>query len=217
MELKAHSHFNILGVFLIPLMFFACNNSPKKEPKKSTEQVSLLVDTSMIPNDTVMVSNKNLVLDNGVYLLNKVAFTGYIEELHEKSDKIKSIGSYLNGKQEGETKTYYEDGSLKDNRSYKEGRAYGRHVGNWENGNPKFDFVYINDKREGLQKQWYESGAKYAFLTFKDDTEDGMQKAWRENGKPYINYEAKNGFRYGLQKAALCYTLRDGKLKTEQK
>jgi len=44
-----------------------------------------------------------------------------------------------------------------------------------------------------------------------------MQKARRENGKPYINYEAKNGFRYGLQKAALCYTLRDGKLKSEQK
>jgi antitoxin component YwqK of YwqJK toxin-antitoxin module len=217
MELKAHSHFNILGVFLIPLLFFACNNSPKKEPKKSTEQVSLLVDTSMIPNDTVKVSNKNLVLDNGVYLLNKVAFTGYIEELHENSSKTKSVGSYLNGKQEGETKTYFLDGSLRDNRSYKEGRAYGRHIGNWENGNPKFDFVYINDKREGLQKQWYESGAKYAFLTFKDDTEDGMQKAWRENGKPYINYEARNGFRYGLQKAALCYTLRDGKLKTEQK
>jgi hypothetical protein len=42
-----------------------------------------------------------------------------------------------------------------------------------------------------------------------------MQKAWRENGKPYINYESKDGHRYGLQKANLCYTLRDGQIKTK--
>jgi hypothetical protein len=40
-----------------------------------------------------------------------------------------------------------------------------------------------------------------------------MQKAWRENGKPFINYEVKDGVRYGLQKSALCYTLKNEKMK----
>jgi antitoxin component YwqK of YwqJK toxin-antitoxin module len=77
----------------------------------------------------------------------------------------------------------------------------------------KFDFSYFNDKREGMQKQWYESGSEYCALNFSNDRENGMQKAWRENGNPYINYEVKDGVRYGLQKSALCYTLKDQKLK----
>ena len=91
--------------------------------------------------------------------------------------------------------------------------SFGQHLGYWKNGNRKFDFKYFNDKREGLQKQWYESGSKYYELSFTDDQEKGTQKAWRENGKPYINYEVKDGVRYGLQKSALCYTLKDEKLK----
>ena len=77
----------------------------------------------------------------------------------------------------------------------------------------KFDFIYINDKREGIQKQWYESGSQYYELSFTNDQENGMQKAWRENGKPFINYEVKDGVRYGLQKSALCYTLKNEKIK----
>jgi antitoxin component YwqK of YwqJK toxin-antitoxin module len=73
--------------------------------------------------------------------------------------------------------------------------------------------MYLNDKREGLHKKWYENGSQYCELSFTDDQENGMQKAWRENGKPYINYEVKDGLRYGLQKSALCYTLKDEKLK----
>jgi len=71
----------------------------------------------------------------------------------------------------------------------------------------------LDDSKEGIQKQWYESGKKYYELTFADDKENGMQKAWRENGKLYINYEVKDGIKYGLQKSALCYTLKNGKLK----
>jgi antitoxin component YwqK of YwqJK toxin-antitoxin module len=203
MAQKAHSLFKII----FALIFLAnCQNHKEKEQKS----FSLLVDTSIIPKDTIQLDDKNLKLDNGVYFLNTKLFSGYIKEIYH--NQIVSVGSYWNGKQEGITKTFFPIGKLKDCRSYKDGKAFGRHYGYWANGKMKFDFIYVNEKREGLQKQWYESGTPYAFLTFKDDREDGMQKAWRENGKPYINYEAKDGFRYGLQKSALCYSLRNGKI-----
>jgi antitoxin component YwqK of YwqJK toxin-antitoxin module len=201
---KALSVFNV--IFAI-ISLSSCQNNKEKE----SNPFSLLIDISMIPKDTIRMDIKNLKLDNGVYYLNQKAFSGFIEELDSK--KTISMGSYLNGKQEGITKTYYPNRAIRDNRSYKDGKAFGRHFGNWQNGKIRFDFNYVNEKREGLQKQWYETGAPYAFLTFKNDREDGMQKAWRENGKLYINYEAKDGFRYGLQKSALCYTLRKEKLK----
>lgn len=186
-----------------------CNKKVKVEGNlPSTLTVSIIA----IPKDTILISDKNLKLDNGIYYLNSKKYSGYIQENYSPS-QVKFIFSFLNGQQQGISLAYFLDGKLKESRSYKDGKAFGRHYGYWQNGKPKFDFVYVNDKREGLQKQWWETGGKYSFLIFKNDREDGMQKAWRENGKPYINYQVKEGHRYGLQKSNLCYTLRDGKLK----
>jgi antitoxin component YwqK of YwqJK toxin-antitoxin module len=200
---KAHLLFSLI-VF--------CSINCKNNKEDATTVSSLLVDTTMIPKDTILVNQANLQLNNGVYFWDKKPFSGYIKENYDEK-RLKSIGSYWQGKQEGTTLTFYENGKNRDNRSYKNGLAFGKHLGFWQNGNQKFDFTYVNEQREGEQKQWYENGKSYSFLRFKNDKEDGMQHAWRENGKPYINYEVKDGHRYGLQKAALCYTLKDGKIK----
>jgi len=170
------------------------------------------IDVSKIPNDTILVNNKKLKLKNGVYYFGYKPYSGFIKELYI-SDSLKYIGSYYKGEQHGTTKTFFPNGKLETERSYKNGLSYGRHFGFWENEKMKFDYMYLDDSRQGIQKQWYESGKKYYELTFSDDKENGMQKAWRENGKLYINYEVRDGVKYGLQKAALCYTLKNEKLK----
>ncbi len=166
------------------------------------------IDTSKVPNYTIFKSDTTLKLSNGVYQYIGKPFSGYIKEKN-KNDSIKSIGSYLHGKQHGITKTFFLNGLLKTERSFRHGKAYGKHIGYWENGNKKFEFIYNNNKKEGLQKQWYETGNRYSELNYTNDNENGMQKAWRENGKLYTNYEVKNGVRYGLQKSGLCYTAKD--------
>ncbi|EOR94472.1 putative exported 24-amino acid repeat protein [Arcticibacter svalbardensis MN12-7] len=195
-------------MFLIVLFFLISCLDNRKEG--GTTSLSFIVDTVLIPRDTILANAKNLNLNNGVYYWNEKPFSGYIVDSYE-NHQVKMIASYLNGMQQGTTTTYYENGKLRDSRSYKENKSFGKHIGYWENGNQKFEFYYLNDKREGPNKQWYLSGQPYAFLSFKDDKEDGMQQAWRQNGKAYINYEAKDGFRYGLQKSNLCYTLEDEK------
>lgn len=210
MVLRAHSLFNIiLDIFSIFFLLSIGLSGAEQEEKMQEFEI---LDVSIIPTDTILWNSEELIVENGIYYLHKKLFSGIIESRYENGS-LKNLASYYQGKQHGVTKSYYPDGTLRDERSYKENLSYGRHFGYWENGNMKFDFVYYNDKREGMQKQWYESGEPYAFLSFRDDQEEGMQRAWRINGKPYINYEVKDGIRYGLQKAALCYTLKDEKLK----
>jgi antitoxin component YwqK of YwqJK toxin-antitoxin module len=204
MVLKALLHNKLLLLFFL----IGCS-TPKKE---KVDVIFEKVDVSQIPNTTISQDDALLKLDNGVYYYRDKPFAGYVKSKYS-SDSIKSIGSYLQGRQHGMTKTFYPNGKLETERNYRNGIGYGRHFGFWENGKMKFDFMYFNDKREGIQKQWYESGSPYYELTFTDDRENGIQKAWRENGKPYINYEVKDGVRYGLQKSALCYTLKDEKFK----
>jgi antitoxin component YwqK of YwqJK toxin-antitoxin module len=201
-------------LLLVTGLFFlsSCSNI-SKERGEVISSSSFFIDTSLIPNDTILSTVANLKLDNGLYYLDNKPFSGYRKELYENK-QVGFIGSYLNGMQHGITLTYFDNGKLKDSRAYKLNKSFGKHYGYWENGNQKFEFYYLNDKREGANKQWYVTGKPYSFLNFKDDKEHGMQQAWRENGKPYINYEAKDGFRYGLQKSGLCYTLADEKLKT---
>jgi antitoxin component YwqK of YwqJK toxin-antitoxin module len=207
MEIKELSL--IKYAFLIVCVFnFGCS-----QPKEgNTINIFEKVDISHIPNDTVFQDNTSLKLINGVYYFGSKPFSGFIKNVFE-TDTLKSIGSYFQGKQHGTTKTFFPNGKLETQRNYRNGIGYGQHLGYWKNGNKKFDFMYFNDKREGLQKQWYERGSQYCELSFTDDQENGMQQAWRENGKAYINYEVKDGVRYGLQKSALCYTLKDEKLK----
>lgn len=213
-ELRAHM-FNRFSALICSILIMGCGKNDNAK-NNSTDIIFEKTDVSQIPNTIVFKNDTSLKLLNGVYHLDGKPFSGFIKEQFE-NDTIKSIGSYLNGKQQGKTKTFFPNGKIDTERNYKNGKAFGKHIGFWENGYKKFDFIYINDKREGLQKQWYESGGKYSFLTFKNDRENGMQNAWRENGKSYINYEAKDGRRYGLQKSNLCYTLKDQKLKENSK
>lgn len=210
MEQKERLLFRFIVFAVIVACFFNCTRNKKKGEVISP---SFLVDTVLIPLDTVLSTANNLKLDNGIFYLNNLVFSGYIKENYPNYS-IKLIGSFYKGMQHGKSVSYYPNGKTRDIRMYRANKSYGKQIGFWENGNQKFEFYYLDDKREGLNKQWYVSGQPYAFLTFKDDKEEGMQQAWRENGKPYINYEVKDGFRYGLQKSNLCYTLEEEKFKS---
>jgi len=212
MELKGHSHSKILLSAVVIILSVSCTSKKNTKKEVPIMAASFFVDTTAIPLNTVLSTDKKLVLDNGIFYYNNLLFSGHIKGFYS-TDTLMLVNSYLNGMQHGRSVCFYPDGKLHDSRMYKENKSFGKHYGYWENGNMKFEYYYFNDKREGSNKQWYHSGQPYAFLSFKDDKEDGMQHAWRENGKPYINYEAKGGYRYGLQKSNLCYTLEKEKFK----
>ncbi len=211
MAQKEHLLFKQALLFFTVFIFIKCTNTKKEE---AISKPSFFVDTSLVPKDTVLSTDLNVKLDNGIFYLNNLPFSGYVKEFYPNKS-ISLVAGFVNGKQHGTSTCYFPNGKIRFIRMYKENKSFGKHIEYWENGNPKFEFYYLNDKREGPNKQWYISGKPYAFLNFKDDKENGLQQAWRENGRAYINYEAKDGFRYGLQKSALCYTLKDEKFNSK--
>jgi len=196
------------------MLITSCSNSTNQASEPILVK-DYTVDTSGIPRDTILASDKELSLVNGVYQYKKQPFSGIVKEAYSNK-KVKKQISVFNGMLHGRYKSYYEDGKPWEIRSYKNNLSTGKHYGYWAvSGHPHFEYNYFEEKMEGMQKKWYQSGKPFLFLNYADDKEDGLQQGWRENGKLYLNYVAKDGRRYGLQKAALCYTLRDEKMKTE--
>jgi antitoxin component YwqK of YwqJK toxin-antitoxin module len=198
------------------ILICSCNPSSKQD-NESIVVKNYKVDITGIPKDTVFVTDKEVTLVNGLYYYKNKPFSGIIKELYT-AGKVKKQISVYKGMLHGTYRSFYEDGKPWEIRSYKNNLSTGKHYGFWvETGNPHFEYNYYEEKMEGLQKKWYKSGKPFLFLNYVNDREDGLQKGWRENGKLYLNYVTKEGFRYGLQKAALCYTLRNEKLKSETK
>lgn len=195
-------------------LFCSCGHSSKQD-KESISEKDYTVDTSLIPKDTIFVTDKSLSLVNGLYYYKNNPFSGIVQELYADG-KIKKQRSIYQGMLHGTYRSFYENGKPWEIRNYKNNLSTGKHYGFWaETGNPHFEYNYYEEKMEGLQKKWYKSGKPFLSLNYINDHEDGLQQGWRENGKLYLNYVAKDGHRYGLQKAALCYTLRDEKIKSE--
>ena len=75
---------------------------------------------------------------------------------------------------------------------------------------------YASGQLDGEQKIWYRTGELFKKLNFSKGREDGLQQAYRKNGALFANYEAREGRIFGLKKAALCYSLKDEKIKTKE-
>lgn len=212
MELKEPLLNNILFAIIISCIFFSCSENNKNQiPNKLTKDYS--IDTSNIPNVIVEIDNPLLTTQNGIFYFNKKHFNGYVIE-HYPNGNIHKKYSIGNGLLHGNYISFYTDGSIWEHRKYKNGLSTGKHRTYWpSSGLLQTEYNYFEERMEGVQRKWYKSGVKYLELNYVNDREEGFQKGWRENGKLFLNYEVRNGFRYGLQKAALCYTLRDEKLK----
>ncbi len=127
MGLKALS-LNKIIYTAITFLLFGCSTPIVEQPNNIFEKV----DVSKIPKDTILSNSQSLKLQNGVYYRDNKPFSGYIKSIYQ-STLLQSLGSYLQGKQHGITKTFFPNGELETERNYKNGIAYGRHFGFWEN------------------------------------------------------------------------------------
>ncbi len=206
--------FHLVATIFCLLTMNSCNHFQQQSNIADINK-NYFVDISGIPTDTVLVSNKKLSFINNFYFFEGKKFSGIVVDSY-LNGRIKKQISIYNGMLHGTYKSYYEDGKPWEIRTYKNNLSTGKHYGFWpKSGKLHFEYNYFEEKMEGLQKKWYKSGKPYLSLTYLNDREEGLQQGWRENGKPYLNYVAKEGYRYGLQKAALCYSLRGERIKTE--
>jgi hypothetical protein len=110
------------GTFTFKIVILICAVLTTNCNKRRRRAVCLRLYSYSYCNskDTILITNANLKLNNGIYFFSK-PYSGYIKEIWTKLNAF-----FLNGQQQGLSLVYFVDGKLK-NLSYKDGRSYGRH------------------------------------------------------------------------------------------
>jgi len=155
-------------------------------------------------------SDRSLSLSNGIYYYKNEKLTGTITDKFTNG-KCKAIEQINNGKQQGATETFYEDGSKESTRYYTAGEKDSVQLGWWPNTLPKYIYHFANGKYNGDFTEWYIDGNMMQQIHYQNG-EELSGKGWRPNGKLYMNFVVRNGRRYGLMNANLCYEVKDGKV-----
>ncbi len=80
------------------------------------------------------------------------------ERLRRERGELAAESNYVNGKQEGLSRSWYKSGELQRESNYVNGKQEGL-ARDWrETGELEFERNYVNGKQEGLFRYWYENG-----------------------------------------------------------
>lgn len=156
-----------------------------------------------INGDTVRVYSKH-----GITTFNNRNANGIIFYLNSAGDTMSRI-PFINGKEQGEAKFWYNDQHVKELRYYSDGKKTGTHHGWYADGSLRFEYNYTADEFNGTYKEWYASGQLFRNQNFKMGHEDGMQTIYFEGGQIKSNYLIKNNRRYGLPGTQNCVNISD--------
>src|ERR1041384_6587613 len=83
-------------------------------------------------------------------------------------DITEEKSGFVNGKKEGESDTWFENGTLQSKRFYFNGEKDGTHYGWYENGAKRFEYNFENGLNTGLHSEWYLNGYLAKKTTYKN-------------------------------------------------
>lgn len=93
-----------------------------------------------------------------------------------------------------ENSRYYDDGKLLDKKYYLNGKLEGEYKSWHHNGQLMEQEFYRNGKRDGERKIWYNNGNLRVQTFYRNNLPQGIYKSWyRDGGRPYWFHWCKNG------------------------
>jgi antitoxin component YwqK of YwqJK toxin-antitoxin module len=101
--------------------------------------------------------------------------------------------NFKDGKQNGLTKAYHENGQLQVVGNFKDGKDDGVTKVYYENGHLWMEINYNDGKKEGLEKWYYENGQLKVMDNYKNGRLDGLAKFYDETGKLLREDRFENG------------------------
>lgn len=124
---------------------------------------------------------------------------------------LKERSEYKDGKAEGKSMVWFDNGKLYAETIYKQDEIDGVYATNYYNGLPHLYEHYTNGKKNGAAKGYTSGGILEYTTNYKDDKEDGTKTIYHKNCKVASIVSYTNGEPAGLYKT--YYT--DGTLKLE--
>lgn len=198
--------------FLSGFLLIGC--SEKKESTDSTQSTNLFLE---LPEILTEKSVLKLNPENSLWTFQNQLYSGYAVSYYTDGSLKEKFG-VLNGAKQNKFIQWYPDGHLKNETHYHQGKFHGdKKVWSTDTAHTLIaHYQFHTGKAHGEQKKWYPTGELYKILHMSRGKEEGMQQAFRKNGDLYANYEARAGRIFGLKKAALCFSLEDQKVKTNE-
>ncbi len=186
--------------FLFFILFAGYGCSSSKQPHND-------------PFEILNIDSGNFKIENGILQESRKPFTGAIFTLHTNQIDTLEINMYLQGKENGEWKKYYEKGKRKEIREFVSGKKTGDYIAWWENGNKRLQYTFVNDEYAGNCREWNETGMLVKEMNYIKGHEEGIQRWWYDNGKIKANYVITDGRRYGLLGTKNCINVSDSVFK----
>ncbi|QEY23309.1 toxin-antitoxin system YwqK family antitoxin [Neisseria animalis] len=109
----------------------------------------------------------------------------------------KMVGSYRNGKPDGEWTNWYPNGKKSAVMPYANGLSEGTGSRYYRNGNKESEIQFKKDKANGYWKQWYPDGKPKTEMTMVNDKPTAII-TWDEDGRLLSELTIKNGLRNGI-------------------
>ena len=173
------------------LILIACKSDVKRQNKKA-EVISL-------NSDSVKFESKN-----GILFYKASAYTGKVYAFYPNGKDTLETKAFLNGKEHGTWKRFYENNQLRELRFFDNGSKTSDLTSWWPNGEKQMLYSFKNDEYEGTCSEWNEKGRLILKLNYKNGHEEGSQKMFYDNGKVRANYVIINGRRFGLLGTKNC-------------
>ena len=173
----------------------------------------LIIPSCSKPSKSIAIAFYNadslkISTNGGITTANNKPISGRVYALYSSKDTAYSVG-FLNGKEDGPSKYWYENHQLSDQKFFKNGHKEGVHKGWWPNGKRKYVAHFENDEYEGNVQEWDETGRPYRDMNYHLGHEEGQQKMWYDNGQIRSNYIIKNNRRNGLLGTKNCINVAD--------
>lgn len=149
----------------------------------------------------------------GIFTHNHQPFTGTVYALLPNKRDTLAIGSFIDGKEDGEWRRYFASAQLMERRFYSGGNKVGMYEAWWPNGRRRLVYRFADGEYEGTCKDWAENGILVSEMTYRQGHEEGPQKQYYDNGKIKANYLIKDGRRYGLLGTKNCVNVSDSVFK----
>jgi antitoxin component YwqK of YwqJK toxin-antitoxin module len=147
--------------------------------------------------------------ENEVYKLNGRPFSGMIFSLAANKKDTLAVGSFLNGKEDGEWRRFYANGQISERRDYSNGVKIGVYMGWWPDGTKRLLYHFMDGEYEGNCSDWNDKGTLVSSMNYARGYETGLQQQFYENGKVKANYMMIDGRRYGLLGTKNCVNVSD--------
>ena len=120
-------------------------------------------------------------------------YTNYYDRVNDQQGYIEEY--YKDGKLNGLSTWWYENGQKQNEDHYKDGKLNGLSTWWYENGQKELENHYKDGKLNGLCILWYENGQKELENHYKDGKTNGLSTCWYENGQ----IEGEGFFKEGIQ------------------